>query len=85
MFHLRAFSVDIPKKCKSNHYLLLLVIFHDLRMTQLWSVKYICLSISKILIVDMSEILGNMYDIPVAIAFGTVFFSIFWRLQKLVF
>ena len=32
-FHLRVFSIDIHKNCKSNHYLLLLVIFHDLRMT----------------------------------------------------
>ena len=43
MFHLRVFSIDIDKKCKFNHYLLLLVIFHDLRMKQFWSVKYICL------------------------------------------
>ena len=43
MFHLRFFSIDIHKKCKCNHYLLLLVIFLDLRMTQFWSVKYISL------------------------------------------
>ena len=43
MFHLRVFSIDIHKKCNSNHYLLLLVIFHDLRMTQFWSGKYVCL------------------------------------------
>ena len=43
MFHLRVFSIDIHKKCNSSHYLLLLVIFHDLRMTQFWSGKYVCL------------------------------------------
>ena len=43
MFHLRVFSIDVHKKCNSNHYLLLLVIFHDLRMTQFWSGKYVCL------------------------------------------
>ena len=43
MFHLRVFSIDIHKKCNSNHYLLLLVIFHDLRMTQFWPGKYVCL------------------------------------------
>ena len=32
-FHLRVFSIGFHKNCKSNHYLLLLVIFHDLRMT----------------------------------------------------
>ena len=43
MFHLRVSSIDIHKKCNSNHYLLLLVIFHDLRMTQFWPGKYVCL------------------------------------------
>ena len=33
----------------------------------------------------MSEILGNIYDRSVAIVFGTVFFSTFWKLSKLVF
>ena len=33
----------------------------------------------------MSEILGNIYDRSVAIVFGTVFFSSFWKLSKLVF
>ena len=43
MFHLRVFSIGIHKECKSNHHLLLLAIFHDLKMTQFWSVNYICL------------------------------------------
>ena len=34
---------------------------------------------------DMSESLGNIYDRYVAIVFGTLFFSTFWRLWKLVF
>ena len=33
----------------------------------------------------MSKILGNIYDISIAIVFGTVFFSSFWRLWKLIF
>ena len=33
MFHLKVFSTGIHKKCKSNHYLLLPAIFHDLEMT----------------------------------------------------
>ena len=33
----------------------------------------------------MSEILGNIYDRSITIVFGTVFFSTFWRLWKLVF
>ena len=41
MFRLRVFSIGIHKKCKPNHYLLLLAI--DLEMTYFWSVNYICL------------------------------------------
>ena len=33
----------------------------------------------------MSEVLGNIYDRSIAILFGTVFFSFFWRLWKLIF
>ena len=33
----------------------------------------------------MSETLGKIYAISIAIVFGTVFFSTFWRLWKLVF
>ena len=44
MFHLRVFIIDIYKKCKSNPYLPLLVIFHDLRMIEFWAVKYIYLA-----------------------------------------
>ena len=33
----------------------------------------------------MSEILGNIYDRSIVIVFGTVFFSSFWRLWKLIF
>ena len=43
MFHLRVFSTAIYKKRNSNHYLLLLVIFHDLEMIQFWPVNHICL------------------------------------------
>ena len=32
MFHLGDFSIGIHKKCKANHYLLLLTILHDLEM-----------------------------------------------------
>ena len=32
----------------------------------------------------MFEILGNIYDRSAAIVFGTVIFSIFWRLWKLL-
>ena len=39
MFHLRFFSIDIHKKCESNHYLLLLAIFLDLKMTKLLSLN----------------------------------------------
>ena len=34
---------------------------------------------------DISDILGNIYERPIAIVFETVFFSSFWRLWKLVF
>ena len=86
MFHLRDFSVGIHRKFKSNHYVLPLVISRDLEMTQFWSVNYICLVYKlKILILDISEILGNIYERPIAIVFETVFFSSFWRLWKLVF
>ena len=43
MFHLTVFSFGIYKQRKSKHYLLPLAIFHELEMTQFWSVKYICL------------------------------------------
>ena len=33
----------------------------------------------------MLEILGNIYDRSIVIVFGTVFFSYFWRLWKLIF
>ena len=52
------------------------MIFHDLRMTQFWSVKYICLvSKLKFLLWTLFEILGNIYDRPVAIVFETVVFE----------
>ena len=38
---LKVFSIGIYKK--SNHYLLLLAIFHNLELTQLWSVNYFSL------------------------------------------
>ena len=41
MFHLSFISIDIHKR--SNRYLLLLAIFHNLEMKQFWSVNYICL------------------------------------------
>ena len=43
MFYLRVSSIGIHRKRKSNHYLVLLVIFHDLEMTQVLSVNYFCL------------------------------------------
>ena len=43
MFSLRVFGIGIHKKFKSNKYLLLLVIFHDLEMAQFCSVNYICI------------------------------------------
>ena len=43
MFHMRFFSIGNHKKCKPNHYILLLPIFHDLEMIQFWSVNYVCL------------------------------------------
>ena len=43
MFHLRFFSIDIHKKCESNHYLLLLAIFLDLKMTKLLSLNNVYL------------------------------------------
>ena len=49
-------------------------------MTQLRSVNYICLVCKfKFLF------LGNIYHRSIAILFGTVFFSSFWRLWKLIF
>ena len=83
--------MTLIKKCKSNHYLYDLVVFHNLRMTQFWSVKYICLvhKLKFLLWIIMSQILGNIYDTFLAIVFGaavfeTVFSSTFWRLWKLV-
>ena len=43
IFHLIVFSINIHKKCKSNHSLLILVILYDLKMTQFWSLTHICL------------------------------------------
>ena len=40
---MRFFSIGNHKKCKPNHYILLLPIFHNLEMIQFWSVNYICL------------------------------------------
>ena len=34
---------------------------------------------------DMSKILGNIYDRSIAIVFGTVLFNSFWRLWKFIF
>ena len=49
-------------------------------MTQLRSVNYICLVYKfKFLF------LGNIYHRSIALLFGTVFFSSFWRLLKLIF
>ena len=57
--------------------LLLVASFHDLQMTQLRSVNYICLVYKfKFLF------LGNIYHRSIAILFGTVIFSSFWRLWK---
>ena len=39
----------------------------------------------QILLLDMFKILDNIYDRSIAIVFGTVFFSSFWRLWKLIF
>ena len=61
MFHLRAFIIGIHKKCQSKHYLPFLAIFHDLEMTQFWSVNNICLVYKLKFLLNMSEILGNIY------------------------
>ena len=49
-------------------------------MTQLWFVNYTCLVYKFKFLV-----LGNVYDRSIAILFGTVFCSSFWRLRKLIF
>ena len=67
--HLKVFSISIHKKCKSNHYLLLLAFFS-------WSANETVLA---------CKLYGNIYDIYVAIVFGTLLFSTFWRLWKLFF
>ena len=68
MFYLRVFSTDINEKWKYNHYLLLLVIFHDLRMTQFSYVKCICLVYKlKVLLWTFSK-------------FGAIFMADLWPL-----
>ena len=86
MFHLRIFSIDTHKKCKFNHCLLLSVIFHDLRMTQFLSIKYICLVYKLKFLLWVSETSGNIYNRSVSTVFGTLFFSTFWllKLQNLI-
>ena len=70
MFHLRVFIIGIHKKCQSKHYLLFLAIFHDLEMTQFWSVNNICL------VYKLKFLLGNIYGRTI------VFFGTFWRLWE---
>ena len=54
VFRFLVFSVY--KNLMSSHHLLYLAIFADLKMFQFWYTYYTC-----ILILDMSEILGNIY------------------------
>ena len=66
MFYLRVFSVQflvfsVYKYLKSNHYLLFLAIFPCLEMIQFLPVNYICQVCKLYFILDMSEILGNIY------------------------
>ena len=42
MFHFKVFSIGIPENCKSNDYLLLLATLSDMKVTEFWSVIYIC-------------------------------------------
>ena len=86
--YLKVFSISIHKKAlkESKHYLLLLAIFHDLEMTQFQFVNCICL-VYKLTsyFLYKSKSLGNIYDKYLAIVFGALSFSTFWRLCKLFF
>ena len=86
MFHLRVFSIDIHKKCKSKHYLLRLVIFHDLRMTQFWSVKYICLVYRLKFLLWLCPTIWAIFMTDLLPLYLELYFLVlFWRLWKFFF
>ena len=59
MFYLRVVNTGTHKKRRSKHYLLLLAVFPDLKVTHIWSIKNV-FQVRKVLILDMSSILGKI-------------------------
>ena len=93
--YLKDFSIDIHKKRKPNHYLLLLATCPDLEVIQFWFVKNIC-QVCKLIflfwtffgnididIFPFVALLKIFYNSSRAFTFQICIFGMFWRLPKL--
>ena len=93
--YLKDFSIDIHKKRKPNHYLLLLATCPDLEVIQFWFVKNIC-QVCKLIflfwtffgnididIFPFVALLKIFYNSSGAFILQICIFGIFWRLPKL--